>query len=99
MAACGPSLLIDWEDFFSQFFAAAELPLFWQPFKKQNSLPVQVSQACHSYFKHAAYWTKIISPPRNPLPGLTSSKYLGKTGISWGGLRYGGVCGGKGNNE
>lgn len=23
-----------------------------------------MSQACHSYFKHAAYWTKIISSPR-----------------------------------
>lgn len=67
--------------------------------KKTNSLSLQVSQGCHSCFKHAAYWTKIISPPRNPLPGLTSSKYLGKTGMGRGELQYGRVCGAKPNNE
>lgn len=88
--------------YFPLFCFAAELALCCQPLKKQtNYLPVQVSQACHSYFKHAAYWTKIISPPRNPLPGLTSSKYLGEreTGRGGGGGGYGRFAGGKRDNE
>lgn len=61
--------------------------------------PCTLSQACHSYFKYTAYWTKIISPPQKPIPELTSSKYLGKTGKGRGGWWYEQGCGGTGNND
>lgn len=37
-----------------------------------------MNQQRQSYIKHAAYWTKIISPQRNPLTELTHGGYPGK---------------------
>lgn len=69
--------------FFSSFFSRSRVDSVLS-----NCLPARASRACHSYSKYTAYWTKIIPPPRKPLPGLTRS-YSGKPGEGQGGELWG----------